>query len=281
MAPPLPTGKARFRLHRSPGRFLAAIAALSLLLLVSCAEETPSVQAVTTTSAPAESTTTTTEAPQPRAPVDLSPPSADNLLGYIATPQGDPMVFSEPSESSEPIEVAPVTAIGAPTTFAVLGDPTDGVGVEWIQVALPERPNSSTGWVQAHSVEVTHTDLRLSVDMEARTLTIERGAETVLDVDVAIGTEANPTPPGATYLTELIESIEPEGAYGPYALGLALHSDTLTEFAGGPGQVGIHGTNRPDLIGQRVSSGCVRMTNDDIRALVDLQVPLGMPVFIT
>lgn len=61
---------------------------------------------------------------------------------------------------------------------------------------------------------------------------------------------------------------------------MALHSDTLTEFAGGPGQVGIHGTNRPDLIGERVSSGCVRLDNDDIRALVDLQVPLGMPVII-
>lgn len=262
------------------GRVLAAVvAALAILTLASCADEKPSIQADATPRAEEPGTTTTT-LPIPVAPVDLSPPSVENLLGYIATPTADPIVFSEPTESSSAIEVAPKTAIGAPTTFAVLGDPTQGVGVEWIQVALPDRPNDSTGWVRAESVEITHTDLRITVDMEARSLLVERGSEPVLETTVAIGTETNPTPPGATYLTELIESIEPEGAYGPYALGLALHSDTLTEFAGGPGQVGIHGTNRPDLIGERVSSGCVRLSNDDILALVDLQIPLGMPVII-
>ena len=280
MAPPLPTPLVPKSPVRPLRRVLVAVAAaLALLTLASCAEETPSIQADPAPRTDAPETTTTTE-PKPTAPVDLAPPSAENLLGYIATPTGDPVVFSEPSESSAPIEVQPETAVGAPTTFAVLGDPTAGVGVEWIQVALPERPNGSTGWVRAESVEVTHTDLRVTVDMDARTLEVERADETVLEASVAIGTEKDPTPTGATYLTELIESIEPDGAYGPFALGLALHSDTLTEFAGGPGQVGIHGTNRPDLIGERVSSGCVRLDNDDIRALIDLQVPLGMPVII-
>ena len=72
--------------------------------------------------------------------------------------------------------------------------------------------------------------------------------------------------------------------HGPRAghrFGLALHSDTLTEFAGGPGQVGIHGTNQPGLIGQAVSHGCVRLRNADIEALVGVGLPLGAPVFVT
>ncbi len=60
-----------------------------------------------------------------------------------------------------------------------------------------------------------------------------------------------------------------------------MHSDTLTEFAGGPGQVGIHGTNQPAKIGQKASHGCVRLRNSDIQDLVDLGLPLGAPVFIT
>ena len=31
----------------------------------------------------------------------------------------------------------------------------------------------------------------------------------------------------------------------------------------------IHGSNEPDTIGQAVSSGCIRMTNDDVVDLYD------------
>jgi lipoprotein-anchoring transpeptidase ErfK/SrfK len=75
--------------------------------------------------------------------------------------------------------------------------------------------------------------------------------------------------------------VTPDDAYGPYAFGLSIHSDTQTEFAGGDGRVGIHGTNQPQLIGERVSHGCVRLNNDDVLRLVDMQLPLGAPVFVT
>jgi lipoprotein-anchoring transpeptidase ErfK/SrfK len=151
----------------------------------------------------------------------------------------------------------------------------------WYRVALPTRPNGSTGWVQSGSVALTKTAYRIFVDLDGRTLRVEDDGTGVFAAEIAVGTEENPTPRNGTYVTELIANIEPQGAYGPFAFGLAMHSDTLTEFNGGPGQVGIHGTNRPDLIGQRVSSGCVRLDNGDVQELVDLQLPLGVPVFIT
>ena len=40
---------------------------------------------------------------------------------------------------------------------------------------------------------------------------------------------------------------------------------------------GIHGTNEPWTIGQNVSSGCIRMMNDDVIDLYD-RVPVGAPV---
>jgi len=77
----------------------------------------------------------------------------------------------------------------------------------------------------------------------------------------------------------LIKTPNPSGAYGPYAFGLSGFSDTLTTFNGGPGQLGIHGTNEPSAIGTQVSHGCIRMSNDDITRLARM-LPLGTPVQI-
>lgn len=276
------------RARRRLGTALRACAILAALgagaaLVGSCAGERPTLGAV----APSvPSTTTSTTA----APTTTEPPAEDlvlgteDLLGWIATPVGDPEVYAEPSTEATRLDIGPKTAAGAPTTFAIVGDASPEAMPEvagWYRVALRDRPNGSTGWVPVASVQVTKTPMRVFVDLDARTLRVEDEGESIFTADVAIGTEDNPTPENGTYVTELIANVEPEGAYGPYAFGLALHSDTLTEFNGGPGQVGIHGTNRPELIGERVSSGCVRLSNDDIEALVDLQLPLGVPVFIS
>ena len=186
------------------------------------------------------------------------------------------------TSTTAPLSTA-TTEVGAPTTFAVLGDPgvTSAATNGWYKVLIPTRPNQGTAWVPAASVALTQTPMRVFISLADRTLRVENNGASVFDTTVAIGTDENPTPLGATYITELIQNTNPGGAYGPYAFGLALHSETLTEFAGGPGQVGVHGTNQPDLIGQAVSHGCVRLNNDDIQALVDLQLPLGVPVLIS
>jgi L,D-transpeptidase ErfK/SrfK len=41
--------------------------------------------------------------------------------------------------------------------------------------------------------------------------------------------------------------------------------------------VGIHGTDEPQLIGQAVSHGCIRMFNRDLERLQRL-APLGTPI---
>jgi lipoprotein-anchoring transpeptidase ErfK/SrfK len=43
--------------------------------------------------------------------------------------------------------------------------------------------------------------------------------------------------------------------------------------------VGIHGTDRPDLVPGRVSHGCIRLRNADIRALAR-RMPVGTPLTI-
>ena len=65
---------------------------------------------------------------------------------------------------------------------------------------------------------------------------------------------------------------------GALAFGTTARSDTLTDWPGG-GFIGIHGTNQPAILPGRVSHGCIRMRNRDIRGL-DRKMPLGTPVTI-
>ena len=86
-------------------------------------------------------------------------------------------------------------------------------------------------------------------------------------------------PLGRYYTTELLRPATPHSVYGSFAYGLSGFSDVFTEFAGGPGQLGIHGTNDPETLGSNVSSGCIRLHNDDISYLVEsIRLPLGVPV---
>ena len=41
----------------------------------------------------------------------------------------------------------------------------------------------------------------------------------------------------------------------------------------------IHGTNQPEYIGQAISSGCIRMTNEDVIDLYN-RVKIGTPVIV-
>ena len=160
-------------------------------------------------------------------------------------------------------------------TLSVIDEPSDG----WVHVRLAKRPNFSTGWVRVDDVNITWTTLRIVVDTRTHTLTLLDGDERVVWGTVAIGTATTPTPTGETYVSELLASNDPDSLYGPFALGLAMFSEEVTEYAGGNGQIAIHGTNRPELLGTRASLGCVRTHNDLISELAG-RVPLGTPVTI-
>jgi lipoprotein-anchoring transpeptidase ErfK/SrfK len=167
------------------------------------------------------------------------------------------------------------TSRGGPLVFQALGPPSAG----WIEVLLPIRPNGSTGFVAVDDVELTRNPYRITIDVSGFTLEVHRNEELVLSTPVAIGEGDTPTPLGDFYLIELLQPPTAGGPYGPYAYGLSGYSETLESFAGGEGVIGIHGTNRPELLGTRVSHGCVRVANEVITEMAGF-LPLGTPVSI-
>jgi lipoprotein-anchoring transpeptidase ErfK/SrfK len=147
-------------------------------------------------------------------------------------------------------------------------------------VLLPVRPNGTTGWIRADEVELRDVTLEVEINLDAREMTVSDAGEELLTTPTAIGDPDHPTPAGRFYVVDKLETPDPGGVYGPYALGLSARSDVLTEFGGGDGQVGIHGTNVSASIGQAVSHGCLRVDNEVIEQLAHL-LPLGTPVTIS
>jgi lipoprotein-anchoring transpeptidase ErfK/SrfK len=151
---------------------------------------------------------------------------------------------------------------------------------DWLEVLLPVRPNGTRGWIRAGDVQVGRNPYSIEVDLGDRMLTLAKRHRVITKATVAVGKTGTPTPTGDFYTTILVRSDDPAGPYGPFAFGLSAYSDVLTEFAGGPGQIAIHGTNDPSALGQAVSFGCIRMENPMIQRLAGL-LPLGTPVHIT
>ncbi len=188
------------------------------------------------------------------------------------------LVVHEAPEATSPTRTIPaVNDFG--TALALLV--TDETRPGWVEVLLPGRPTGATAWLalDGSGVELRPVTTEIEVDLTARTLTLYDAGEVVLTTPVAIGSPDAPTPTGRFSVTDKLQDPNPDGAYGPFALGLSGRSEVLTDFAGGDGQIGIHGTDDPSSIGQAVSHGCVRVPNDVVQLLAGV-LPLGTPVTI-
>jgi lipoprotein-anchoring transpeptidase ErfK/SrfK len=163
--------------------------------------------------------------------------------------------------------------------FGVLGGRVDArCRVTWLHVALPIRPNGATGWVRAANVVRTPVHTRITVDLSQRRVRLYRDGRLVLTAPAAIGSNATPTPVGRYYVNQRLIPTDPNGPYGPGAVGISAFSPVLTGWAQG-GPIAIHGTNEPWSIGRAVSNGCIRIPNALLRKLFPLAVE-GTPVLI-
>jgi len=208
---------------------------------------------------------------------DRSPPAKHAFQAADATSAAVP-VYAAPDDTTEPIvTLANPTFEGVPLTLFVKQHAPGG----WLEVEYNRRPNGATGWIRGSYVALRGIDTRIVVGVAAKLLTVYKGTtdEVVFQGPVATGLPSTPTPLGDFYVDVVVKLLHPTGVYGPYQLSVAAFSDVLQSFGGGPGQIAIHGTNQPQLIGTDASNGCVRMSNEDVIQLASLAPP-GTPVTI-
>jgi lipoprotein-anchoring transpeptidase ErfK/SrfK len=166
------------------------------------------------------------------------------------------------------------TESGAPLVFLVRRRSPG-----WEQVYLPVRPNESTGWVRDRDVRLALDPYRVEILRRAHELRLWKDGRVLARYRAGVGRSVLPTPTGRYYVVELLKQPDPAGPYGPYAFGLSAYSNVLYSFGGGPGQIGIHGTDDPSSVGRSVSHGCIRLSNVAITRLARA-LPLGTPVTI-
>lgn len=161
---------------------------------------------------------------------------------------------------------------GLPVVFLVLEDKGD-----WLHVRVSSRPNNLTAWVSRSEVRLRTVPNRVLIEVGARRVTVFHGDTVLLQETVAVGTDRTPTPLGNFFVDGAVKVPYDTGPYGAYQVSVSGFSDVLQSFGGGVGQIAMHGTNRPELLGQAVSNGCVRMSNENITKMVQL-APLSTPV---
>lgn len=183
-------------------------------------------------------------------------------------------VYRKPDSRSPFERLRSPNADGAPLTFLVTGKRD-----RRLHVQLPVRPNHSKGWISASQVTISHDPYRVRVDLRRHRITVWKGRRVIDYEPIGVGKALTPTPSGRYFITELLKPPDPRGLYGPYAFGLSAYSTVLHQFAGGNGEVGIHGTDDPAGLGTNVSHGCIRMSNAGITRLAR-RLPLGTAVEI-
>jgi hypothetical protein len=199
-------------------------------------------------------------------------------LSYAAVVRGHAVAFRRPNGGLL-ARFGRLNVNGVPTVFGILGAVVRGdCSPSWYHVELPLKPNGVTGYVRASDVEVGRVRTRIAVDLSARRLEFFRNGNPVLTTTVAIGTSATPTPIGRFYVNQRLIPSDPEGPFGPAALGISAFSNVLTGWTQG-GPVAIHGTNEPWSLGHAASNGCIRVRNDVVRRLFRWTLA-GTPVVV-
>ncbi len=175
--------------------------------------------------------------------------------------------------------VRPVSQWGTTTQLLVLGERVRA-GRPWVKVRLDYRPNGFAAWIEADDAVLARDPWRIVVSRAHRRVRVYRRGRLARTFAVVVGKPATPTPAGLFAIAAELRQPSANGFEGSWVLPLTAHSDVLRHFAGGDGQVALHGRGGASLLdplGSARSHGCVRLANAAIGWIAG-HVPVGTPV---
>jgi lipoprotein-anchoring transpeptidase ErfK/SrfK len=225
----------------------------------------------TTTGATSTGATTTTQKPPSGPKVVSAFPAAGEMLVHSVA------VRKTPSPQASVIKVMKAFRPDfRPQEMFAVRKATGSDGEVWYRVSIPMRPNGTLGWIPANTVSLKPSHSQIVINLNRRTIDLYRFGKHKWHGKVAIGAPGRETPVGHYYVATRFVPYH-DTFLGVFAEETSAYSK-LTEWPGG-GVVGIHGTSLPQLLGQAVSHGCVRVSNTTARHLRTL-APLGTPIWI-
>jgi L,D-transpeptidase catalytic domain len=193
----------------------------------------------------------------------------------VATARGRVPVYHRPGARSAFMHYTASNGFGQARVFLV-AQRRPG----WEKVYLPRRPDGSVGWVRDRSVTLTYDPYTVVVSLGRHRVWVYDNGRPLIATKAGVGRSITATPKGTYFLVMLLKQPDPNGLYGPFAFGTSAFSNVYYHFGGGPGEIGLHGTDDPAALGTNVSHGCIRVSNSMISRLAKL-LPLGTAVVIT
>ncbi|MEO1387697.1 MAG: L,D-transpeptidase [Cyanobacteria bacterium J06634_6] len=169
---------------------------------------------------------------------------------------------------------------------AVVGEPQKKPRLQKAdKVRAAEEANAETAsgsWARETKTKMpVQSPVRLTLSLADRSLEVRLPGGEPVRYDVAIGQDDWQTPMGSFEVMSKLENPAwqhpitkeeiPPGPDNP------LGDRWIGFWTDGEAQIGFHGTNQENLIGEAVSHGCVRMRNQDIKALYE-KVAIGTRV---
>jgi L,D-transpeptidase ErfK/SrfK len=166
--------------------------------------------------------------------------------------------------------------MGTPTSSGVVLPSPSTIDDEFQKNGAGEQENS------IESALATR-EAKLIVDLSDRQVYFYRYDTLIASYEIAVGRSGWETPTGEFKVINMrtnpawqhpfTKEVIPSGSGNP------LGSRWIGFWSDGEQQLGFHGTNEENLIGQAVSHGCIRLREADIQALFEL-VSLDIPVLI-
>jgi lipoprotein-anchoring transpeptidase ErfK/SrfK len=206
------------------------------------------------------------------------PPAAVQQLVAL-----DARVIARAAPDAQARAVAVVAAktplTGVQMTLPVLAATIGPKGGGWLRVRLPTRPNGGTGWIPASAGEQFTTGWAVVVDRGARRADVYRAGRLQARFPIVVGKPATPTPLGSFFVVEKLQ-LARGVTEGPWALPISGYSNVLQTYAGGRGEVGLHGTvGLDDPLGSASSHGCIRFAPRAISWIAG-RIDPGTPVIV-
>lgn len=155
-------------------------------------------------------------------------------------------------------------------------------------IQSPTEPDSQTAAttiqpLESKSETKEKTDSRIVVNLGERRVQLYQGSQLLDSYAIAVAKPGWETPTGTfqvldmeqnpTWVHPITGITVPPGSDNP--LGVAWIGFLSNE----EGEIGFHGTNQEELIGEAVSHGCLRMRNEDVKALY-AHIGKGTPVIV-
>jgi len=199
-------------------------------------------------------------------------------VGYWAHAKVAIPIHARPTTASPKVaKLHSRTEDGFPEVYLVLSRLKTPDGRTWLKIAIPMRPNGTTGWVVRGALDkLKRVHAWLVIDRRKLRARFYDHGRPLWSAPVGIGKPSTPTPNGLFWVREEFV-LANQAFYGPYAFGTSAYA-SISDWPGG-GVVGVHGTSLPQLIPGRPSHGCVRLHNKDILWLAR-HMPVGTPISI-